>query len=151
MSRTRMTPEQLAEHLARFRGGPDAPLVSTLKQPRKPRVARTRNGGTWTEAAYWGRLRSALRKAFQWWKPAQDALKAAKVGGGYLCAGCKRVYPRKQVQIDHRHPCESLTQLDHLPQFVARLTCEGADNFQTLCVSCHASKSAVERVFRQKP
>ena len=45
--------------------------------PRK--VERTRNANTWTEAKYWGHIRSHLRRAFRFWKPATDAkLKARR-------------------------------------------------------------------------
>ena len=34
-----------------------------------------RNAGTWSEAKYWGTLRSGLRRLFRFWQPAQDALR----------------------------------------------------------------------------
>lgn len=105
------------------------------------RSPRTRNHGTWTEAAYWGRLRSALRSTFRYWKPGAAALKAAKYGSHYLCARCRKLYPRKAVQIDHITPCGSLRCLDDLAGFLERLTPEDPAAFQVLCVSCHKGKT----------
>jgi hypothetical protein len=106
------------------------------------RTPRTRNGGAWTEAHYWGRLRSALRQTFRWWGPAKQALQAAKHGRAYRCARCLRLHPRKEIEIDHRVPCGSLRCLEDLPGFVARLTPEDPAAFQILCKPCHAGKTA---------
>ena len=152
-----MTPEQLAEHLARFPtpGVKIAPVkLATLphedapaKPKRKPRVARTRNGGTWTEAFFWGYIRhNCLRRAFRFWKPATQALKQARAGKDrYLCSGCSHVFTRKQVQIDHRFPCGKLTDFNDLPGFVARLTAEDPWQFQIFCKPCHQAKTNAER------
>jgi hypothetical protein len=48
------------------------------RTPRKARVPRTRNAGRWTEAQFWGALRSGLRRTFRYWRPATLALDAAK-------------------------------------------------------------------------
>ena len=120
--------------------------------PRKGKrvlVARTRNGGAWTEAAYWGRLRSALRLTYRFWRPALAALKAARVDSGrkarYLCADCDRLFPRKGVQIDHIEPVGALTSLEHLPDFLRRLTPESPAAFRIRCTACHGAKTAGER------
>ena len=111
--------------------------------PRK--VERTRNDGTWTEAKYWGHIRSALRNAFRYWKPLQNAIKAAKVGTQYRCAHCKNLCPRKEMQSDHVVPCGSLRSLDDVAGFIERLTQEGAEAYQALCKSCHQIKTNEER------
>jgi 5-methylcytosine-specific restriction endonuclease McrA len=115
-------------------------------------VPRPRNGGTWTEAKYWGHLRSAIRQAFRWWAPAKQALAAAKTGSLYLCAGCQRLYHRKQVEVDHVRPCGRLRSLEDLPGFVGRMTPEDPGAFQVLCESCHQAKTDADRAMsRNEP
>lgn len=161
----RFTIADLPEHYQRQAStqlGPQKPIQKALspsvvqvapeppkarEQPKmgsrgRQRVARTRNGGTWTEARFFSHVRSALRMAFRWWKPGLDALKAAKVGKGYLCASCGKVFPRKEVEIDHLIPVGALTQLEHLPAFLARLTPEGKEAYAVLCKACHQAKTA---------
>lgn len=131
------------------------PAAHAAKKNRQ-RVARTRNGGTWTEKEFYVRLRSALRRTFRFWKPAVMALHAARIPmkgprgqkHGYICASCGKPHPRKSVQIDHRIPCGTLTSLEHLPGFVERLTPESPDAFQVLCETCHQAKTAKDKAER---
>lgn len=119
------------------------------KGPKKGRVERTRNGGTWTEAKYWGTLRAGLRRLFRYWKPAQDALRAAKFPWpgprgrkhGYWCAACKGKFKRDDVQVDHVVPCGRLKSLEDLAGFVARMTAERPGAYQILCRKCHQKKT----------
>lgn len=119
------------------------------QKKRASRVPRTRNGGTWTEARYWQSVRSGLRRLFRFWKPAVAALHAARFPckgpngqkWAYLCHDCKKPFPRKQVQIDHVVPCGALTHLDHLADFVRRLTPEDPAAYQILCLACHGQKT----------
>jgi 5-methylcytosine-specific restriction endonuclease McrA len=130
--------------------------VAPVAKKKGQRVVRTRNGGTWTEKEFYVRLRSALRRTFRFWKPAVMALHAARIPmkgprgqkHGYICASCGKPHPRKSVQIDHRIPCGTLTSLEHLPGFVARLTPESPDAFQVLCETCHQLKTAKDKAER---
>lgn len=122
-------------------------------KPRASRVPKTRNAGTITEAAYWGMLRSGLRRLFRFWKPAVLALHAARIPcsgargqkWAYVCADCRRAFPRKLVQIDHVEPCGALTELSHLPDFVRRLTPEDPKAYAVRCLACHQAKTNAER------
>lgn len=118
------------------------------------KVERTRNGGKWTEAAYFSAIRSALRAKFRFWGPAIAALKAAerpsrsknkRLKHEYKCRKCRKWFPRKDVQIDHIVECGSLKSLDDIAGFVQRLTPESPDAFQVLCKTCHNQKSAIAR------
>lgn len=117
------------------------------------RVARTRNAGTWTEAQFWGALRSGLRRTFRWWKPALAALHAARMAckgprgqkWAYVCAGCGGRFLRKQVQIDHVVPCGTLTDYGHVGEFLRRLTPEAREAFKVRCKKCHQQKTNQER------
>lgn len=137
-------------------------VAKAVKTPatgkRKARVERTRNGGTLTEAGYWGYVRSSLRRAFRFWKPAVIALKKVQVPmkgprgrkWGYICAGCGKLYLRTQVQIDHKEPAGALTDYAHVGDFLRRLTPEAPEAYQVLCTGegtngCHDAKTARER------
>lgn len=114
------------------------------------KVERTRNGGRWTEARYFGFIRSALRSAFQKWPPKHDAKLAAKVEyNTYVCAHCDKWYGSSQVQVDHIKPCGSLKSFRDLPEFVENMFCE-EDGFQVLCKDCHQAKTNAERDERKR-
>jgi hypothetical protein len=112
-----------------------------------------------TEAAFWGMLRSGLRRSFRYWRPAAAVLAASKQPFrgprgqrfAYRCAGCGKLHKRTNVNIDHRVPCGALTSYAHLPEFVARLTAEGAESYQVLCKQCHQVKTMAERVAKVSP
>lgn len=108
------------------------------------RVERTRAGGAWTEAKYWGYIRGALRQAFLRY-PVRGAAKrrqARRQGrhSKYECEQCGELYDNKDVQVDHITPCGTLRAYDDLPGFVQRLFCE-ADGLQVLCTGCHQTKT----------
>jgi len=121
-------------------------------------VKKTRNGGTLTEAAYFGKIRSALRNAFKWWTPAKRAKDKARrpyKGGGrqkweYQCAICRKWYKGDEVQIDHVVPCGSLKCYDDIAPFLKRLTPENENAFQVLCKECHKEKTNAERKANRK-
>jgi len=117
---------------------------------------RTRGGGRYTEAAFWGFIRSGLRAKFNKWPPKWDVLAAAKrtysgakrgVKYEYVCANCGLAYTGKEVQVDHVIPCGSLTCFEDLVGFVDRLFVE-SDGLQVLCSCCHATKTESERLSR---
>ena len=116
------------------------------------RVKKTRNCNTMTEAAYFGMLRSVLRRGFRYWKPIQRTKLAARIvyngenkrrKWSYICAKCGGEFDAKGVQVDHIKPVGSLRSLEDLPQFVANLTQE--DGYQVLCKPCHKDKTNEER------
>jgi hypothetical protein len=124
------------------------------KKKRLSRVPRIRNAGTWTEAMYWQRIRSCLRRMSIYWKPARAALNAARFPckgpngqkWAYVCTDCKGVFKRKQVQIDHITPCGSLTDYAHIGDFLQRLLPEDGSAYAIRCVACHQKKTNAERV-----
>lgn len=104
------------------------------------KVKRTRNHGTWTEAEFFGRIRSAFRRMSMYWKPAQEAKKASrKVVKGkrhkfeYQCAECGGWFKTNEVEIDHIVPAGSLKSFDDLNSFAERLFIEDVSGFQVLC------------------
>ena len=122
------------------------------KKVTKPRVARTRNAGTMTEAAFWSMIRSALRQKSRWWKPIAECKKLARrisksknkrQKWEYQCKKCKKWYKSDQVNVDHIEQAGSLRTYDDLPKFVETLFCE-QENLQVLCKSCHDEKTKLE-------
>ena len=108
------------------------------------RGVKTRNNMRWTEARYFGFIRSALRSAFMKWPAKHTAKEKAKViteeGARWKCAACKELFLSGQVQVDHIVECGSLKTFDDLPGFVERMFCE-APGFQVLCKTCHKYKT----------
>lgn len=118
-----------------------------------------------TEAAFFGKLRSMLRKEWRHSQMYRDALKRAKVpfkGEGrrkfsIKCEQCGNEYAigeriiigkTKQgkdkdslaYQIDHKMDAGSLKTFDDLSGFAERLFC-GIDGLQILCYWCHKEKT----------
>ena len=113
---------------------------------------KTRCGGEWTDARYFGFIRSALRRASLRWKPIRDAKESARrpyVGPvkrrkwEYKCCECERWFFNEEVQVDHVAPCGPLNSFDDLPRFVERLFCE-EENLCVRCQGCHAAKRRAE-------
>jgi hypothetical protein len=122
----------------------------TAKKIKVPRVERTRNAGSMTEAEYFSRVRSALRNAFKFWKPMQAVLKKnsrpsqslnKKLKTEYQCAACGGWFPRKEVQIDHIVECGSLRTYEDIAPFLQRLTLEDPNAYQILCKKHHKHKT----------
>ena len=111
-------------------------------------VEKTRCNGTWSEARFFGFIRSALRSAFMRRAPKHEAKRLSKLAyNQYECAECKGVFANKEVEVDHLVPAGSLKTYDDLPGFVERMFCE-ADGFQVLCKPCHQAKTNEERKSR---
>ena len=119
-----------------------------MAKVKRPRVPRTRNASTLTEAGYWGMVRSGLRRTFRYWKPATKCKAEAKrpyKGSNkrqkyeYQCAHCTEWFKDKEVQIDHIIEVGSLKCGEDLKGFLERLTPE--DGFQLLCKPCHQVKT----------
>jgi 5-methylcytosine-specific restriction endonuclease McrA len=105
-----------------------------------------------SEAAFWGFIRSSLRRALRFWKPIVKAKMNArrasqsdnkKLKWEFQCNHCKGWFPDKQVQVDHIVPVGSLKCSDDLAGFIDRLASE--DGFQVLCSGCHQIKTNSER------
>lgn len=111
--------------------------------PRKV-IEKPRNAGSLSESAFWGMIRSCLRRASRYWKPIQIAKQKAKrkyIGTNkrqkfaYECAKCKGLFQEKQVEINHIIPAGSLKCSDDLKGFVERLFAE--EGYECVCKECH--------------
>ena len=120
------------------------------------RVPKTRNAQTQTEAAYWGSIRSALRRAFRYWKPIVNCKTSSRRPSQsenkrqkweYQCNHCTEWFADKETQVDHITPVGTLKCSDDLKGFIERLTPE--EGFQLLCKECHAVKTKRENEERR--
>ena len=125
-----------------------------VAKPRKNSLPKTRNLNTWTEAKYFSTIRSALRKAFQYYKPMQEALNLASrpyVGTNKLqkkefqCNECKQWFKRVDVQIDHIQELGELRSYNDVVPFIQRLTTENVNDYQILCKPHHLVKTLKAR------
>ncbi len=117
---------------------------TTIK--RKTNVIRTRNANTWTEAEFFGKLRSSLRRVSQFWKPITFTLEKSKRNSlsenkrlkyEYQCCSCKNWFPKKMVEVHHIIPAGSLRSYLDLPLFCERLFSEDPENYEVVCKECH--------------
>ena len=122
-----------------------------------------------TDAAFFGKIRSMLRKEWRHSQPYRDALKKAKkpyVGPGKRkfvieCEQCNDTYflqerievesakkgKMKEVlayQIDHKIDAGSLKTFADLSSFAERLFCSH-DELRVLCYHCHKDKTYKEK------
>ena len=128
-----------------------------MRRPKTERVPRTRAGNEWTEAAFWGFLRSALRRASMRWPPiarlallkvrepytAPPGARKTRRKWQYRCAICGTAKWRDQVAVDHIIPCGKCSSFDELATFASRLFCE-VDGLRILCGPCHAEVTREE-------
>lgn len=114
---------------------------------------KCRNANTMTEPAFWGFIRSALRRKTIYWKPISlcKSLSKRPYNGPlkrqrfeYQCNECKGWFPDKEVAVDHIYPAGSLQKADDLPGFINRLFCEVKD-LQVLCTTCHNAKTIIDK------
>lgn len=116
-------------------------------------VRRTRNGGEWTEAEFFGFIRSNLRLMSRKWNPrklAEHRARAPYTGPNkrqkwkYQCARCWGWFKRTEVEVDHVEPCGTLKSFDDAGEFLRRLLVE-VDGFEVLCEECHQAKTNRQR------
>jgi hypothetical protein len=112
---------------------------------RKSLVEKPFNNGTMSNAAFFGWLRSRLRKMSQAWKPIQEVKKAAKVPYigenkrrkfSYKCENCNNLFSDKEVAVHHKIQAGSLKSFEDLSGFCERLFVE-KHGLILLCDDCH--------------
>lgn len=115
-----------------------------VKKSKKQLVARTRNGGKFTEAAFWQFIRAALRNKTRFWHPRlkclQDARRPSQSSNKRLkwefqCFKCLKWFPQKEVEVHHTIEAGSLKSFEDLPGFVERLFAE--EGWVCVCKGCH--------------
>lgn len=118
---------------------------TTTKKPRKSRVDKPFNDGTMSTSAFFGMLRSALRRKSMYWKPIFKVRKAAQIPYigpnkrrkySYVCQSCKGVFSDKECAVHHINEVGTLTCFEDLPNFVRNLFCE-EEGLILICNGCH--------------
>src|SRR5690348_16593857 len=103
------------------------------KKIKKNSPPKTRNLNTWTEAKYFGTIRSCLRRVFRYYKPMYKALElASRPYKGenklqkkeYQCNQCKQWFKRTEVEIDHKEELGELRKYEDIVPFIKKLTVE---------------------------
>lgn len=92
-----------------------------------------------------------LRKATYRTKARRDALRAARVERNtYKCAACQKLFPNKEVRLDHIEPCiNPETGFTTWDDYIARMFC-GPEGLQVLCLEDHKAKTKAENARRSE-
>ena len=114
---------------------------------KKPRVKKVKT----PEQIINGYIFGALHKIWRWSKPRRECLAISKIfdssrqGDWHTCAKCDGIFPKDGVQVDHINPVvDPSTGFVDWNTYIQRLLYISTKDLQTLCKSCHSSKSTEE-------
>lgn len=115
----------------------------------------------WTAGRLKSFITSVLRGGYRRFPPKYECLqdafvdkrlneKTKRVSSHYRCNACKKVFPTKDVNVDHIKPVVDpeigFTTWD---EFILNLFCE-KENLQVLCSDCHTIKTKMENTSRKR-
>lgn len=124
-----------------------------MEKKRRARTPPFKNYPDWSEAKFWGFLRSGLRACYNRWPPKWEVLRESRRASKskdkrlkweYKCNDCKKWHKQKDVSVDHIIPAGALSKPEDIAGFVERLFV-GVDGLQVLCKGCHNIKTQAER------
>jgi len=128
------------------------------KTVKNPRVPRTRAGGEWTEARFWGFLRTGLRQMSRRFPPIARQVRAKyrrenesenrRLKWEYFCSSCGEWFPEKETQVEHTTACGSLKSWEEFKTFAERLFVE-VEELRIFCLTCHEEKTKQEKEDRK--
>jgi len=106
----------------------------------------------WSQAKFFGYIRSGLRQKWMRWPPKFECLKSSRVeveGQGrtkynYKCKKCGGLFKAKEVEVDHIEPAGSLRSFEEIEGFCRRLFV-GKEKLRVVCKQCHKIITAKER------
>ncbi len=85
-----------------------------------------------------------MRRGTYKWGPKNQCKKNARIGRNqYTCAGCKGVFPNKEVNVDHIEPVVTEQGFTTFDDYIYRMFCP-IENLQVLCSECHNAKTLTE-------
>lgn len=92
-----------------------------------------------------------LRRGTYKYPPRNEALKAARISRGiYKCEMCQGIFPKKEITLDHKNPVvEPKIGFVDWNTYIPRMFPE-VQGFQTICRTCHDSKTKIENILRKK-
>jgi hypothetical protein len=120
-----------------------SPTPTTPKKKKKvvnPRVPREYCGGTMTKSAFFGAIRAFLRQRWMYSCPfRKEVLKQAysSLLKKWQCNECKKMFLKKEVEVNHIEPCGSLKDYDEIKTFHDRLFVDDISKLEVLCKHCH--------------
>jgi 5-methylcytosine-specific restriction endonuclease McrA len=98
---------------------------------------------------------AALRRSSYRWPGRYQAMKEAhKARNEYLCAACDKIFPRKEINLDHIEPIVPVAgfkngEVFDFNEYIDRLLVE-KEGFQVLCSECHSVKTKTENSTRKE-
>jgi hypothetical protein len=117
------------------------------KKESKKKVEKPFGDGTLSSAAFFGMIRSCLRRKSMYWPSISKVRKAAQIpytGPNkrmkylYVCGECGEAKPSVECNVHHKMECGSLSSFDDIGGFVERLFCN-SDGLILLCNVCHSA------------
>jgi ribosomal protein L37AE/L43A len=118
----------------------DTPTPRKKKKVVNPRVVREYCGGTMTKSAFFGAIRAFLRQRWLYSCPfRKEILKRAYSAllKKWQCNDCKKMFLKKEVEVNHIEPCGSLRDYHEIKAFHDRLFVEDISKLEVLCKDCH--------------
>lgn len=117
-------------------------------------MSRRYNSDQWTESRFNSFIKSALRSASVRWPPRYETLSDAYVGTiknvktgrmakHYQCNCCKKAFPAKEVQVNHKIPVVPVEGFDDWSSVIERMFCE-KEGLEVLCIPCHKVVTSLE-------
>ena len=133
-----------------------------MRRGKTDRVPKTRASGQWTEAAFWGFIRSGIRQMSSRWPPMSEVLREfrreyngpnGRQKWEYQCALCGDWFPqavtvggkkKAVIQVDHIDECGTLSCFEDISGFCKRLFCE-KEGLRVVCKDCHQKRTKESR------
>lgn len=123
------------------------------------RGEKTRNCGTMTDAAFFGRIKNYFRQFSMYWLPSEAYLKTIRKKRSelvqspldardiylYPCNMCKGWFPRKEVEKDHIEPCGTIRSFEDIGIVAKKMFIEIDEGWQCLCKTCHKARTLAQR------
>lgn len=120
--------------------------------PKKPPKKPYDRYPSQTKSAFFGQIRSSLRRIWMYSANRRTALNQARrlnksgvrrIKYEYQCELCESWFFGTDVAVDHIIPCGSLKEFHDMPSFCDRLFCL-PDGLRVLCKECHKEVTRAE-------
>lgn len=94
--------------------------------------------------------KKALRKASLQWPEFAIAVKASRVAPNrHKCSECGEVFPRKEVERNHREPVMPVNKTDiTMDEYISNLLCDSS-KISIICIRCHENITKLQNAMRK--